>query len=35
VAQAAGLGSRRRGRHDRTLKRGTLPIVAALLGGAL
>lgn len=36
VAEQSGIGSRRRGRHGLTLKRGTLPIVATLLalGGA-
>lgn len=33
AAQSAGTGSNRRGRHDRSLKRGTLPIVADLLTG--
>lgn len=32
VAERLGVGSKRRGRHSATLKRGTFPIVAALLG---
>jgi len=32
-AQSAGIGSRRQGRHTRSLKRGTLAIVALLLTG--
>lgn len=35
AAQAAGLGSARRGRHDKVLKRGTLALIAELLTGQL
>lgn len=35
IGQREGMGSARIGRHDRTLKRGTAPIIAELLTGQL